>query len=216
MSDTTTLVRPQSDGSAKQNPLRAGLDTNRITDPCNIVFFGASGDLAKRMLFPAMYNLRLGDVLPANFGIVGFSRSPETDDSFRQRRPRGDRRILALGSGEGPALERLRQASVVRHRRLRRPGVVQAAQAAARRERRATGDRAQPALLPLDAAAGLHEDRRTAGRCRPRTARQPPGLDADHRREAVRHGPRLGARAAGRDHEGLRRAPDLPHRPLPR
>jgi glucose-6-phosphate 1-dehydrogenase len=103
VSDTTTLVRPQSDGSSKQNPLRAGLDTNRITDPCNVIFFGASGDLAKRMLFPAMYNLRLGDVLPANFGIVGFSRTPETDESFGQN----VREAIAEFSRSGPAKDPL-------------------------------------------------------------------------------------------------------------
>jgi glucose-6-phosphate 1-dehydrogenase len=48
------------------------------------VFFGASGDLTKRMLMPAMYNLRLGDLLPTNFGIVGFSRSPKSHYDFRQ------------------------------------------------------------------------------------------------------------------------------------
>ena len=75
---------PRTNGSATaSNPLRAGLDTNRIADPCNIVFFGASGDLTKRMLIPAMYNLRLGDVLPTNYGIVGFSRSEKSDDDFR-------------------------------------------------------------------------------------------------------------------------------------
>ncbi|MBD5633089.1 MAG: glucose-6-phosphate dehydrogenase [Candidatus Eremiobacteraeota bacterium] len=74
---------PRTDGSSAPNPLRAGLDSNRIADPCNIVFFGASGDLTKRMLIPAMYNLRLGDVLPTNFGIVGFSRSQKSDEAFR-------------------------------------------------------------------------------------------------------------------------------------
>jgi glucose-6-phosphate 1-dehydrogenase len=69
--------------AASPNPLRAGLDSNRIAEPCNIVFFGASGDLTKRMLIPAMYNLRLGDVLPTNYGIVGFSRSEKSDDAFR-------------------------------------------------------------------------------------------------------------------------------------
>ena len=38
-----------------ENPLRAGLHTERISDPCTIVFFGASGDLFKRMLLPAVY-----------------------------------------------------------------------------------------------------------------------------------------------------------------
>ncbi len=38
----------------------------------------------KRMLMPALYNLRLGDILPTNFGIVGFSRSDYSDESFRK------------------------------------------------------------------------------------------------------------------------------------
>jgi glucose-6-phosphate 1-dehydrogenase len=65
------------------NPLRAGLAINRITDPCNVIFFGASGDLMKRMLLPAMWNLRLEDILPTNYGIVGFSRSQYDDEQFR-------------------------------------------------------------------------------------------------------------------------------------
>jgi len=81
----TTLPRPGADGSVERNPLRAGIETQRLTDPCNVVFFGARGDLAKRMLFPAMYNLRLGDVLPREFGIVGFSRSPDSNDEFRDK-----------------------------------------------------------------------------------------------------------------------------------
>ncbi len=83
MADIRILER--SNGAATAiNPLRAGLDSNRITDPCNIVFFGASGDLTKRMLMPAMYNLRLGDILPTNFGIVGFSRSEKSHYDFRE------------------------------------------------------------------------------------------------------------------------------------
>jgi glucose-6-phosphate 1-dehydrogenase len=77
---TQTVARPVP--SPDGNPLRAGLATNRIQDPCNIVFFGASGDLMKRMLMPAMYNLRLGDVLPTNYGIVGFSRTDWDDPGF--------------------------------------------------------------------------------------------------------------------------------------
>ncbi|HZZ64094.1 MAG TPA: glucose-6-phosphate dehydrogenase [Candidatus Baltobacteraceae bacterium] len=66
------------------NPLREGLESTRITDPCTIVFFGASGDLFKRMLMPAIYNLRLQDQLPASFGLIGFARSPYSDDEFRE------------------------------------------------------------------------------------------------------------------------------------
>jgi glucose-6-phosphate 1-dehydrogenase len=65
------------------NPLRRGLTVDRITDPCSVVFFGATGDLMKRMLMPAMWNLRLQDILPSNYGIVGFSRSLDNDGQFR-------------------------------------------------------------------------------------------------------------------------------------
>ena len=71
------------DGAA-ENPLRAGLHTDRISDPCTIVFFGASGDLFKRMLLPALYSLRLHGILPNDFAIVGFSRTGYSDDAFRE------------------------------------------------------------------------------------------------------------------------------------
>ena len=65
------------------NPLREGLDTQRISDPCTIVFFGASGDLFKRMLLPSIYALRQRGTLPTNFALVGFARSKYDDDGFR-------------------------------------------------------------------------------------------------------------------------------------
>jgi glucose-6-phosphate 1-dehydrogenase len=77
----TTATAPRE--GAAVNPLRAGLTVDRITDPCSIVFFGASGDLMKRMLLPALWNLRLEGILPANFAIVGVSRSEFSDDEFR-------------------------------------------------------------------------------------------------------------------------------------
>ncbi len=65
------------------NPLREGLETRRIHDPCTIVFFGASGDLFKRMLLPSIYALRQRGTLPTNFALVGFARSKYDDDGFR-------------------------------------------------------------------------------------------------------------------------------------
>ena len=53
--------------------------------PCTIVIFGASGDLAKRKLIPALYNLDLsGDrMLDEHTAIVGFARRPMSSDDFR-------------------------------------------------------------------------------------------------------------------------------------
>ena len=50
---------------------------------CLIVIFGASGDLTKRKLIPAVYDLFVEGRAPRNFGILGISRSEYTDDSFR-------------------------------------------------------------------------------------------------------------------------------------
>ncbi len=50
-----------------------------------LVIFGASGDLAKRKLIPAVYNLAAGGFLPEEFAIAGISRSPMSDDEFRQK-----------------------------------------------------------------------------------------------------------------------------------
>ena len=76
----TVIVDPQRDG----NPLRDGLHRDRVTDPCTIVFFGASGDLFKRMLLPAVYALRLNGTLSNDFAVIGYSRSKYTDDTFRE------------------------------------------------------------------------------------------------------------------------------------
>ncbi|MEO1991500.1 MAG: glucose-6-phosphate dehydrogenase [Pirellulales bacterium] len=52
--------------------------------PSTIVIFGASGDLTSRKLVPALYNLRQAGELPAHTKIVGFSRTPMSDETWRQ------------------------------------------------------------------------------------------------------------------------------------
>ena len=52
--------------------------------PCALVIFGASGDLAKRKLIPAIYELAREKLLPEKFALVGFSRSPMSDDEYRK------------------------------------------------------------------------------------------------------------------------------------
>jgi len=69
----------------QENPLLEGLRVRRTPDPCALVIFGASGDLTKRKLFPALYSLALRGLLPERFGVVGVARSEETDDEFRER-----------------------------------------------------------------------------------------------------------------------------------
>jgi glucose-6-phosphate 1-dehydrogenase len=47
------------------NPLRKGVRTPRTPQPCALVIFGATGDLTKRKLLPALYNLELEGPLPS-------------------------------------------------------------------------------------------------------------------------------------------------------
>ena len=65
------------------NPLRAGLRVDAVPEPCAVVVFGGSGDLAHRKILPALYNLALNAYLPAAFGVVGVSRSEYTDEQYR-------------------------------------------------------------------------------------------------------------------------------------
>jgi glucose-6-phosphate 1-dehydrogenase len=55
-------------------------------DPCTMVIFGATGDLTKRKLFPALYQLAAEHLLHPNFAVLAVGREQkETDASFRER-----------------------------------------------------------------------------------------------------------------------------------
>src|SRR5215468_3223521 len=57
---------------------------NRTADPCVVVIFGASGDLTRRKLIPAVLNLQNAGFLPRNVAVVGVARSPMSNEQFRQ------------------------------------------------------------------------------------------------------------------------------------
>jgi glucose-6-phosphate 1-dehydrogenase len=54
-------------------------------DPCVLVIFGITGDLARRKLIPALYNLMVGGSLPERFAVVGVGREQVTTDQLRER-----------------------------------------------------------------------------------------------------------------------------------
>ncbi len=54
-------------------------------DPCALVIFGGSGDLTKRKLIPALYNLAKEKLLPDGFAIVAVARGEMTDTDFRDK-----------------------------------------------------------------------------------------------------------------------------------
>src|SRR6202035_5155706 len=54
-------------------------------DPCAMVIFGATGDLTKRLIVPALYNLLRTKVLPEQFALIGVARTEETAESWREQ-----------------------------------------------------------------------------------------------------------------------------------
>src|ERR687883_672637 len=68
-----------------ENPFQDPLRFERRVPECAVVIFGANGDLTKRKLMPALYRLAYDRRLSAGFAVVGISRTPLTDDAFRER-----------------------------------------------------------------------------------------------------------------------------------
>ena len=66
-----------------ENPLREGLRLERTAEPCVTVIFGASGDLTKRKLVPALYSLAKQNLLASGMSIVGSARTPMNHEAFR-------------------------------------------------------------------------------------------------------------------------------------
>jgi glucose-6-phosphate 1-dehydrogenase len=67
------------------NPFDDPLRFERRVPECALVIFGASGDLNRRKLMPALYRLAYDRRLSAGFAVVGVSRTPMTDDQFRDK-----------------------------------------------------------------------------------------------------------------------------------
>src|SRR5512147_1668855 len=80
--------------ATEQNPLREGMPTDLTVKPAVLVIFGASGDLTKRKLIPAIYNLALSRLLPGGFALVGVARRPKPDfaDEMKQNVAKYSRR----------------------------------------------------------------------------------------------------------------------------
>ncbi len=63
------MIPNQSENNAPSGTVQA--------PPCTLVIFGAGGDLTKRLLMPALYNLSGSHLLPDDFKILGLDRTPD-------------------------------------------------------------------------------------------------------------------------------------------
>jgi glucose-6-phosphate 1-dehydrogenase len=84
-------------------PSEAGSDLIRAKDPFTLVIFGASGDLAKRKLIPALYHLTESGYLADRYAVLGFSRTPMSDEAYRDTMRKALSETINGGDGEVPA-----------------------------------------------------------------------------------------------------------------
>ncbi|MFF4155410.1 glucose-6-phosphate dehydrogenase [Streptomyces sp. NPDC001678] len=71
---------------SSSNPLRDALDRRlpRIAGPSGLVIFGVTGDLSRKKLMPAVYDLANRGLLPPGFSLIGFARRQWADEDFAQ------------------------------------------------------------------------------------------------------------------------------------
>src|SRR5579862_6352943 len=65
-------------------PMTQPQHVGRPGDPCVMVIFGAAGDLTRRKLVPALYNLAKQDLLSREFAVVGVSHGAMSNEEFRK------------------------------------------------------------------------------------------------------------------------------------
>jgi Glucose-6-phosphate dehydrogenase, NAD binding domain len=75
-----TAVNDKATGAAWRNPLR-DKRMPRIAGPCGVVIFGVTGDLSRKKLMPAIYDLA-NRGLPASFALIGFARRDWATEDF--------------------------------------------------------------------------------------------------------------------------------------
>ena len=80
------VIAELSEALLPHNPLRDARDRRipRVAGPCVLVMFGVTGDLARKKLMPAVYDLANRGLLPPGFSFVGFARRDWEDEDFAQ------------------------------------------------------------------------------------------------------------------------------------
>ncbi len=81
-----------TDEEGPENPLTEGLERRPVA-PTTLVIFGATGDLARRKLLPAIYNLAHEGALPEHFHLVGVSRRENDNEDYREECERSIRQF---------------------------------------------------------------------------------------------------------------------------
>ena len=206
----TETAQPSRTEAPQENPLLEGLRMARTPEPCALVIFGASGDLTRRKIMPALYALAYRRLLPEQFGVVGVARTEETDDAFRERMKEAVQEFARDPFRDDVWDSFAEGLHYVGTDFADEGGEDKVVEVLNDLDKRAW-HRRQPALLPRDPAGRVLDGRR-----RDRQAPRHRGLDAARGREAVRARPGLREGAERGAAGALRRERGLPDRPLPR
>jgi len=79
---TTPVISPRPSAHPQPHPADAAVQR---ADPCTMVILGALGDLSRRKLIPAIYELMREHLTNEQFAVLGVARDPQTDDTFRDK-----------------------------------------------------------------------------------------------------------------------------------
>lgn len=170
-----------------------------------LVIFGASGDLTSRKLLPAFSELFSRGLLPDRFAILGAARSDFSDISFRRSR----RQVL-----KGDRAGRISRKSLLPAFRSGRSEGLPKACEAYRPTQGGIASAGSDTLLSGHAALHVSGDRAGSSRKRTECTGRGRRMAPDHRRKTVRQRSGDGAQTERTAPRNIRRARDIPDRPL--
>ena len=195
-----------------ENPFQDPLRFERRVPECVVVIFGANGDLTKRKLLPALYRLAYDRRLSAGFAVIGISRTPLSDDEFREKMLESVKQFSEDTKFDEDVWKAFAGGLHYLAGRHQRRGPVHEAGDKTGGDRIGAPHRRQRAVLPFHAAQPVRADR-----ARPRQSgigegkrMAPPGG-----REAVRTRSGQRTRVERPPARGVPRIRRLPHRSLP-
>ncbi|MBI4565575.1 MAG: glucose-6-phosphate dehydrogenase [Planctomycetes bacterium] len=129
-----------------------------LPDPCLCVNFGATGDLSRRMLVPALYALWRQRALPPPFTVIGFSRSAESDGALRDALRSSTKQFAPAGSFDDKSWEEFEQRIFTSRGDVNDPASYRALQARMtqiERERGTQGNRLFYLAVPPSSFPGI-------------------------------------------------------------
>ena len=87
----------------------------RPSPPCAIVIFGAAGDLTKRKLLPALYNLKASGLLPRQLAIIGVTRKEKSHEQFREEQSKDIREFATRAVDDGGVTQAAASSAALTH-----------------------------------------------------------------------------------------------------